>query len=131
MTDNVIPFPKYKKNTPPQTIEELIESIEVVRKEHIEYIIDETVGTLFNRCFEDQISISNKEFIKSVLLVEESLRSLLYAATDMDHPLQMISETMFVLEGEEIPLDIQVDLAENPKKKRTKKKKIEPEKETE
>lgn len=93
---NVIAFPKAKKNTPPQTIEELITTVEETRKEHIEYVIDEALSFVFSRCYDEGFDLGKQENAKTSAMLVESLRSALYDTCGINHPFQMIASSLFV-----------------------------------
>jgi hypothetical protein len=100
MTDNVVVFPKAKKDTPPQSIEEVYSKAEATRKEHVEYVIDETLSFVFNRCYDEGFNLHQDHCVKSTAMVVEALRSALYNAVQIAHPLQNAAESMFHSEEE-------------------------------
>lgn len=116
MTAKVIQFPKAKKNSPPQTIDELHESIESVRKEHIEYIIDEIIGLVFNRCIDEGFDISNDDCNKPTALAIESIRALLYRTCHISHPFHDVAEDIFNLTDDNsaiLSIDEELDISVN------------------
>lgn len=103
---NVIAFPKGKRNTPPQTIEEVSNSIEALRRDHVEFLVDECCAFIFNRLYDEGFDLADEEYTKQTTLVVESLKSALYATVNIEHPLQHLSEKMFVYDSEaETPVD--------------------------
>ena len=91
---NVIVFPKGKKNAPPQTMEEVIESVEMVRKEHVEFIVDDCCSFIFGRLSEEGFDLSDEGYEKQIVLVAEALKSVLYSASGIEHPLQTFAAQM-------------------------------------
>lgn len=98
---NIVIFPKQKLNCPPQTLEEMIEDIEMVRSEKVEYIIDDLVSDIFNLCsFEGFHLQADDTHIHTVFFIE-ALKSALYSSVDMYHPLQEIAEQVISIEKED------------------------------
>jgi hypothetical protein len=108
---NIISFPKAKKNSPPQSFEEMIESVEVVRKEHIEFIVDEAMSYLFARVYEEGFNLTSDKCTKSTALAVEAFRAALYNAANLEHPMHELAETMFCMDDLDIP-DYQEDESE-------------------
>lgn len=92
---NVVFFPKTKKNAPAQSMAELIESVEGVKKEHIEFLIDDTMGMVFTRLYEEGFDLTQEHCTKSTALLIESFRAALFRSVGMEHPLQNMSDSMF------------------------------------
>lgn len=84
--DNVIQFPKHKKDTPPQTIEDITANIHAFRQEYI----TELVMALFQQTM-DMLELNgvlldeNTSYDKEVALMTESLRSILYKYFKMEY----------------------------------------------
>lgn len=95
MTDNIVMFPKAKRGIPPQSLEELKSNVENIRKEHVEFAIDEGVSALFGALYEEGFDLSSDELVKPTGLVIECVRSAMYAAIGLPHPLQSIAEAMY------------------------------------
>ena len=74
MTDNVVIFPKAKRGTPPQTMEELLETVETTRKEHAEFLMDDILSFVFSRCYEEGFDLNQDHCLKSTALLVESFR---------------------------------------------------------
>lgn len=100
MTSNVIMFPKGKKGSPPQTMEELLETVEEARREHVEFVIDETLSFVFSRCYEEGFDLNKDHCVKTTALVVESLRAAMYNTVGIEHPLFKVADTIFVSEEE-------------------------------
>jgi hypothetical protein len=101
MIDNVVVFPRAKRDTPPQSIEEIHEKRALVKKEHIEMTLDDVMANVFYHLSEEGLNIADESCIKETSLVIESLRAALYKSVDFNHPLHDIANTMFKYE----PLD--------------------------
>lgn len=98
---NVVLFPKQKKDTPPLTIEQLYENVEGTRREHIEFLLDEVLSFVFQRCYEEGFDLGQDECLKTTGLVVESFRAGLYNTVGITHPLHQVAETLFVEEKHE------------------------------
>jgi hypothetical protein len=98
---NVVIFPKQKKDTPPLTIEQLYENVEGARKEHIEFLLDEVLSFVFQRCYEEGFDLGADECLKTTGLVVESLRAGLYNTVSIPHALHQVADTLFIEETEE------------------------------
>jgi len=97
---NVVQFPKEKRNTPPQTIEEVHDTMESVRHVHVEETIELLIGVIF-----DNLSLSGFNFtpdddsyVKDVAMTFEALKSMLYKYHNIDYPLQEIADKLFKLQ---------------------------------
>lgn len=99
---NVILFPKAKKGSPPITMEQLYENVEETRKEHIEYLIDDTLSFVFERCREEGFDLSGEHCLKTTTMLIEAFRAGLYKSVDIDHPLHAIASVMFIDQAEQI-----------------------------
>ena len=115
MTNNVVLFPKAKRGTPPQTLEELIENVSEARKEHIEFVIDESLAYVFGRCYEEGFDLNQDHCLKTTALIVEALRAGLYMTVHLDHPLHAPAESMFVMENE-LPLSQEETIVEESEK---------------
>ncbi len=100
MTDNVIAFPKGKRGSPPQSIEESMASIEAVRSEHIDFLVDECCVFLFGRLIDEGFDLGDESITKHTALLIEAMKSALAASVGMHHPLQQLSEKTFMYDYE-------------------------------
>lgn len=107
MTDNVIAFPKAKRGSPPQSIEETLASIEAIRTEHIEFLVDECCSFLFGRMLDEGFDLGEESITKHSALLVESMKSALSASVGISHPLQSLADKMFLYDFE---MDKAVDL---------------------
>lgn len=111
--NNVIAFPRAKKNTPPQTMEELIGAVEETRKEHIEFVIDEALSFVFSRCYDEGFDLGKQDNAKTSAMLVEALRAALYDTCGISHPFHMIAESLFVEQEEggepELAEDVEIE----------------------
>jgi hypothetical protein len=115
MSSNVVVFPKDKKNSPPQSLQEMHNSIEALRKERIELTIDTVVPNLFMSLLQEGFDLSLTESgVKDSALIIESVKAALYRSMDFKHGLQAISDKLFVVkEDEEGTTVVKVDSGED------------------
>lgn len=100
MTNNVIVFPKMKRDTPPQSLEELHEKRETVKREHAEMVLDDVMSNVFYHLSEEGFDMSDDDCIKTTALLIESMRSAMYKSVDIFHPLHDIADSMFQYESQ-------------------------------
>jgi DUF1680 family protein len=89
-------FPKAKRNIPLNTREEVEAKVMEARKEHIEYVIDETLSFVFSRCYEEGFNLNNDNCFKTTGMLVETMRAALFRSVNMSHPLHTVAEELFV-----------------------------------
>jgi hypothetical protein len=95
-SNNIVIFPLFNTRTaPPHTFEEMMEVVSSSRKEHIEYLIDETLSFVFSRCAEDGFDLGQDKCSKTTAMLIESLRAALFNTVGLEHPLHKVADTMF------------------------------------
>lgn len=97
---NVVVFPKAKKGSPANSMDEILENIEATRKEQIEMLVGETLGDVFAYCRQEGFDLTSVPCIKTTALVVESLRAALYNTCNLPHALHDVAEKMFFCEEE-------------------------------
>lgn len=97
---NVILFPKAKKGAPANSIDEIIENVQMARREQIEMLIDDTLSFVFSRCYQEGFDLTEDRCVKTTALVVESLRAALYNTCSLDHSLHNVADQLFVNEAE-------------------------------
>lgn len=98
-SNNIVLFPNKKnKYNGPQTIEEVDESMDMVKQFHIQETIETIIPSLF-----DQLHVAgfqpdedDDNILKHSAMVVESIRSLLCMLKSIDHPLQLIANNLFI-----------------------------------
>lgn len=104
---NVIAFPKAKRDTPPQSMEELLENVEFTRREHVEYVMDEVLSFAFSRVYDEGFDLGSEDCLKTTALLVESFRSALYKTVGLDHPFHIMADDVFnIVDGTEESVDI-------------------------
>lgn len=97
-SNNVIQFPRKPtdKIVAPQTVEEVIDSVESIKQLHIQETLETVVPILFDKLAAASFQPENElEFMKDGALIVESIRSFLLKLYDVNHPLQLIAEHLF------------------------------------
>lgn len=107
---NVIAFPKAKRDSPPQTMEELLENVESTRKEHIEFVLDEILSFVFTRAYDEGFDLGNEDNIKPTALLVEAFRSAMYNTVGIYHAFHPMAESIFNVVGIDDPLGQDIDI---------------------
>lgn len=90
---NVVVFPKWKKETPPQSLEELFNQIEETRSEHIQYLVNEEIApSLIRALYHEGFDLTTDECEAATNLFVESLKAALYKSSMIDHPLHEVAD---------------------------------------
>lgn len=95
MSDNIIPFPKGKKGSPPQSIEESIAEINLVRSERIDDMLSELIPMVLSILHTSGFDVYDLQYAKDNAMLFESLKALMMKIYNMDHPLHPVAETIF------------------------------------
>ena len=109
MESNVIAFPKAKKNHPPQSIDEVIETVVSSRKEHVEMFLEGVLPLIFSNAYDFGLDLSKPECNKPTALFIESLKAALYSSCNLDHVLHEFSEQAFEMIDEDFVMKSEVD----------------------
>jgi hypothetical protein len=101
--NNVIHFPKMKKDTPPQTIEEVNRKAIEYRKDYSIEFSERLANQIFNEMARDGIDFEkmSPELFPCITLVMESILALHLKGNRIEHPLQDLADEMFGDEDEE------------------------------
>lgn len=114
MTDNVIAFPRAKRGSPPASLEDVLQSVETTRKEHIEFIVDDVMSFAFARAMDEGFNLGDEICCKNTALAVESLRAALYKTVGIGHALHQAAESIFVNEQEAAAIAYGSDSPEGP-----------------
>ena len=95
MTDNVILFPKFKKDSPPQTIEEITDKVNQTRKDAIDGVMVDLVPDFIHVFGSYGIDVTSNEYIKDVAMVMESVKAMITRQYGLDHPFHKMVDTIF------------------------------------
>lgn len=109
LANNVIQFPRRgpDRQTGPQSLDDVIDTVEVVRQVHIQESLEAIIPMLF-----DKLSLAGfqpedeMEYIKDGALIVEATRSFLSKIYGIDHPLQLIAKHLFEQVDEDGNLEV-------------------------
>lgn len=110
--NNIISFPRSPRPASnmvpvPQSIEEVEETVDVVRQAHIQQALEQVIPMLFdNLALAGFQPVDETEFLKDGALVVESTRAFLNKIYGIPHPLQLIAENLFVQVDSEGNLEV-------------------------
>jgi hypothetical protein len=113
MSDNkVIAFPKLKKSSPPQSLEEMAEKAAEYKRKYSEEFCEKLHHYVFGEMTRDGIDFENQEEVlfPNIVLVMESISALHLRANGIFHPLQEFADDAF---EETITDEIRQDFVEN------------------
>lgn len=92
---NVVQFPVERLNVPPQSIEEMQDSISIMRKEHVDNLMDMMIPSVLMLFETNGMDVETEAYVKDSALVIESIKALMYKYYNLEHPLNFIAETCF------------------------------------
>ena len=87
---NVIRFPN--KSVLPVTNEEASEKIKEVRDAYVEALAIDIAAEVFSKCVRADFDVTPIDVFKDVVLVVESIKSLMLKTKGIEHPLQDFAE---------------------------------------
>ncbi len=93
--NNVIAFPLSKRNSPPQTMEEVIDVVQKARLDHIDIILEQTLMYIGCRFMEEGFDVAKPDCDKSMYLVEEAIKAALCTSVGIYHPMTEFAEEIF------------------------------------
>jgi len=102
---NVVKFPKQKKNSPPQSMEELLEGVEETRKEHVEFLLDEILSNSFRILYEEGFDLGKDECVNSTAFMIEAFKAAIYRSVGIEHTLQEIADQVTLVTEDETSVD--------------------------
>jgi hypothetical protein len=102
--DNVIHFPKVKRGSPPQTLEEVIETVENTRRDHIEMFIMSIIPFVFQKACDEGFDLTQEHCGKTNTFLIESLSAVLCKAAGLHHPIHDVVDE--IVDGDDNPLEL-------------------------
>jgi hypothetical protein len=85
---NVVLFPGFKKDSIPQSLDEMAEKMVERKSEYINDMIDFYGAELLRKVALDGFEIDDVNFMKDFAFTLEGMRSCLYRSAGLPHPLQ-------------------------------------------
>jgi len=122
LANNIIMFPKTHRSTagivPPTCVEEVEDSVTTMKQIHVQEALEYVVPKLFeNLAILGFLPDDETPFVKDGALIVEATRAFLFKLYDIEHPLQLISESLFVesdeSEGLEVSSNIKIIITTN------------------
>ena len=100
MDNNVIPFPKVKRDdAPPQSNEELREQVLLNKKKYVNNIVEHYTNQLAMKFVQHGFNLQDENFLRDFSFSVESIRSGLYRTLGINHPFQeLMDEAIDTLE---------------------------------
>lgn len=95
VTDNIIFFPGMKRESPPQTIEEIVDRVTQTRKEHVDSVLYDLVPELMHLFGSYGLDVSSNENIKDVAMIMESIKSMIMRQYNLSHPFHEMVDNIF------------------------------------
>lgn len=95
MTDNVIAFPGFKRESPPQSVEEIVDRVTQTRKDHVEMIMNDVIPDLIHMFGSYGIDINSDESVKDVAMIMESVKSMVSRQYRLPHPFHEMVDNIF------------------------------------
>lgn len=95
MTDNVVVFPGFKRESPPQSVEEIVDRVTQTRKEHVEGVLNDLIPDLIHLFGSYGLDVSSDEYIKDVAMIMESVKSMISRQYHLEHPFHSMVDNIF------------------------------------
>lgn len=114
---NVVQFPVERLNVPPQSIEEMQDSISIMRKEHVDNLMDMMIPSVLTLFETNGMDVETEAYVKDSALVIEAIKALMYKYYNLEHPLNFIAETCFDVRmnsDESISYNYDISLSNEP-----------------
>lgn len=93
-SNNIVIFPKGKKDSPPQTLAEVMGEVLEARTAHIDFFLDEIGSFIFSRAHEEGFNLMTEDNMKINTLMMESIRSALFESIGVPHFLHDVAEEL-------------------------------------
>lgn len=95
MTDNVVLFPGVKRESPPQTVEEIVDKVTQTRKEHVDGVVNDLIPDIIHVFGTYGLDITSDEYIKDVAMVMESIKAMISRQYRLEHPFHNMVDNVF------------------------------------
>jgi len=95
VTDNVVLFPGSKRESPPQSVEEIVDRVTQTRKEHVEGVMMDLIPDLIHMFGSYGLDVSSDEYIKDVAMIMESIKSMISRQYNLEHPFHSMVDNIF------------------------------------
>ncbi len=95
MTDNVILFPGFKRDTAPQSVEEIVDKVTQTRKDHVNMVMNDMIPEIIHMFGAYGVDINDDKYVKDVAMIMESTKSLLNRQYNLEHPFHKMVDNIF------------------------------------
>lgn len=95
MTDNVILFPKFKKDSPPQSVEDIVDQIAQTRKDHVDSVLNDLIPEFMHLFASYGVDVSSENYVKDAAMIVESMKAMLHRQFNLDHPFHKMVDNLF------------------------------------
>ena len=95
MTNNVILFPGFKSESPPQTIEEIADKVTQTRKDHVDMIMIDLIPDMIHVFGSYGVDINSEEYVKDVAMIMESIKAMINRQYHLEHPFHSMVDNIF------------------------------------
>lgn len=85
--NNVVAFPKGKKGSPPQTLEESLKLVEESRIAHIDSVLDNMIPHFVNVINDEGFDVTKEHMALPLSYFVEVVRGVLYVGSGLNHPI--------------------------------------------
>lgn len=93
--NNVVSFPRGKKDTPPQSLEDTLKMVEENRKQHIENVLDNLIPHFVNVIHDEGFDVTKDHMAIPLSYFVEVVRGVLYTSMNLDHPITENAKEFF------------------------------------
>lgn len=98
MEDNIIQFPSKARKGFPNNLEESFEHIEDVRRNYCDEVAADALEAAFSVLSSYGLQVPpDEEAVKCVVMVEETIKAIVYKTKNLSHPFQELADTAITL----------------------------------
>jgi len=95
VTDNVVLFPGFKRESPPQTVEEIVDKVTQTRKDHVDGVMIDLVPDFIHMFGSYGLDVTSDQYIKDVAMIMESVKSMVSRQYNLEHPFHEMVDNIF------------------------------------
>ena len=95
MTDNVIMFPGFKRESPPQSVEEIVDKVTQTRKDHVDGVMMDLIPEFIHLFGSYGIDINSDEYVKDVAMIMEAIKSMISRQYKLPHSFHELVDNIF------------------------------------
>jgi hypothetical protein len=93
--NNVVAFPKVKRNTPAQTMDEVWTQVNAARADHVDIVLEWALQYVGQRISDEGFDIYQPKCVQAMFMVENLLKAAMYRSIDLYHPLADLAEDVY------------------------------------